>query len=189
MKEPLKDVLKNHYESLTLSDKQLASLRGRLENIDSKQSRRKFVWLGITSAAVAGTALILFMRTTPYSVDGVATEISYNHNKHMDLEVTTASVIELRGKLTKLDFNLIASEHLATDSWQLVGARYCSVHGKVAAQMRYLNQKNGQYYTLYQTVYPKALGELDVDRVVYKDGNLIRVWREKDLLLGLAGPE
>jgi len=55
--------------------------------------------------------------------------------------------------------------------------------------MRYLNHQNGQYYTLYQTAYPEALGKLESEESLFKDGYLVRVWREKDLLLGLAGPE
>lgn len=190
MKEPLKNLLKEHYESHSLDQEQLAALRARFEAPPASSSSRRALVVGVAATVlIALVALVFRFNDKPYSIDKVASEISYNHNKRMALEVSADSVEELRMKLEKLDFTLIASSQLSTDQWQLVGARYCSIHGKIAAQMRYLNRKNGQYYTLYQTAFPPELNTLEREKSVYKDGNLVRVWHEKDLLLGLAGPE
>lgn len=190
MKEPLKDLLKEHYASQDLSDRQLADLRARLDAGRGRAPLGRRRALGLLGLAVAAVALVaVVVRVAPLAVEDVVAEISYNHNKHMDLEVATSSIEELRAKQPKLDFTLIASERLPAATWELLGARYCSIDGRIASQMRYRNRQNGQLYTLYETSLRSQVKGLDGEHKAFKDGTIVRVWREKDLLLGLAGPE
>jgi hypothetical protein len=121
-------------------------------------------------------------------MERIAEEVAYNHNKHVQMEVKTNSIDRVQNFLSKIDFTLIDSANLPADKWKLLGGRYCSISGKLAVQMKVLNKKNGKTHTFYQVPYPKGLrGSSDKPFEIYVDGAQIQLWREKGLLLGLAG--
>jgi len=85
--------------------------------------------------------------------------------------------------MSKLDFSLIHSKKSDIQNLQLLGARYCSIQGELAA----LEDKIGRTYTLYQSpVTDDLLGLKAGERV--QDGLRLKLWREAGLFFGLVGP-
>ena len=69
----------------------------------------------------------------------------------------------------------------------MLGGRYCSIQGRLAAQIK-LEDEHGSVLTLFQTNFDERFdGLTEVQREL--DGIRIRVWREGDLLFALAGSE
>ena len=114
-------------------------------------------------------------------------EIAYNHKKDMPIEIASSSIDDIRQYLNKLSFPIISPSALSQSNWQFLGGRYCSINGKLAAQLKIKNLTDNSIYTLYQASTKagiEKLGETQLTGMV--DGVEVSIWREKGLLLGLA---
>ena len=156
-------------------------------------SGRRFPWLGVGVAA-AVLALILagalFFGSRDHAADvstRVAAEIARNHQKHADVAVESTRYEQFRDVFEKLDFAVVAPHSSRMQGLSLVGARYCSVQGHVALQMR-LQDEQGERVTLYQVRAADTFSEIDDGDVVDVLGLHVELWRENGVLLGLARP-
>ena len=77
-------------------------------------------------------------------------EIAYNHKQDMPIEVASNSLDDIRSYLDKLSFPIISSSALGKSNWEFLGGRYCSINGKLAAQLKIKNTKDNSIHTLYQ---------------------------------------
>jgi hypothetical protein len=207
----LPHALKQHFADLELSDDQLAQLAALQQRLqlerqtdqsqDQKQDRcNKQGWGTALRSRLQPyryqlvTAMVVVLTiavTTPFigSEDvtrQVIDEVAYNHNKQMTMEVKSANLAEVTNYLSKLGFSLISSKLLPTTKWDLLGGRYCSIHGKLAAQLKVRNREDNRIYTLYQALLPEQMADIN-QLEDYADGVNVKLWREKGLLLGLAG--
>lgn len=189
MKNPLKENIQNHYRKFGLSPEQL----DHLIQLQKKRGGRDPVSLlfKISSAALAASVLLLSLylfKSGELVTEKISKEVAYNHNKNMPMEIKTSSLDEIQNYLTNLDFKLIRSERFTKPKWELVGGRYCSIQGRIATQMEIKNKAEGKWYTLYQVPYFKDLDTVStLPLETYIDGVRIKLWREKGLLLALAG--
>ena len=113
-----------------------------------------------------------------------AREIALNHNKQLSAEFLAQDYAALRARMSKLDFVLTAPEHMPGAQLRVVGARYCSIQGHLAAQIK-LENPQGKHYTLYE----RSLTDtptLPSQSEYMVDGVRIQVWREAGLFFGLA---
>jgi hypothetical protein len=193
MKGPLKEKLKEHYSSINLSEEQLRSLQmiGQLSLWDRiiKHSSSLRGMAVILVIGLVATTYLWKSSVPPMNLTTLPEEIAYHHNKHMKSEIQTHSMDELKSFLTKLDFSLIDSERLPSSEWELLGGRYCSLQGRLAAQIKVRNKKNNKEYTLYQLAIPKELTDLNGVHEDYRLGAKVKIWKERGLLLGIAGNE
>ena len=88
--------------------------------------------------------------------------------------------------MKSLDFAPVEPDMMVRMNMHIVGARYTTLEGVIAAQILYLDPK-GEPCTLYLARPVEKLsgipaGEHDVD------GLRVSVWREKGLLMVLARP-
>lgn len=118
---------------------------------------------------------------------GLITEIAYNHNKNLDVEIQSSSLVKVRKYLSKLDFPIISSERLSHDTWELIGGRYCSLQGQFAAQLIVRNKATQANCTLYQLKIPTNITEVSGFSENFKSGVKVNLWIENGLLLALAG--
>ncbi len=121
----------------------------------------------------------------------IAEEVTLNHKKLKPLEILGASVVEVSGYFTALDF-LPISSRLITSSLQFAGGRYCSIKGSTAAQLRYQNEALN-WVTLYETHFNATkfpnlpiLEQGEEPIVVYDRGYRVSIWIEKGLVMALV---
>ena len=211
MKQPhtqsLNDALKTHYESKSLSSDQLDKLIAMQTAADDSfiarlKTKFKASTLGRYTtdfksyryAFYTTTCLLLMTLVVSFSLlnrgplsDRIMQEIAYNHQQEMPTEISSNSLIKIGDYLNKLTFPLIDSDAMTTQKWQILGGRYCSINGKLAAQLKVKNLEDSKTYTLYQA----ALGT-DISKVLAStkeqaiEGVSVSIWQEKGLLLGLA---
>ncbi len=195
MKKTMGDAFKDHYEKIHLSPRQLASLRKLQEPEHKPSSPSPFRFYGAWALGLAA-ALFLVLFTLYFIEDyrwsrymeKVADEVILNHIKNLEPDVHSASLNQVRNMLPKLDFNLIDSAQPDNAHLTLEGGRYCSIQGRLAAQLRLKREETGQRFTLYQIPSPGGLAILK-ERVFSRDGLTVRIWMEKGLLLAMAGEE
>ena len=115
----------------------------------------------------------------------IAREVAMNHNKHLAPEFVAEDFASLSAQMDKLDFALTEPDVLRGSLWGVTGARYCTVQGRLAAQVQ-LSDLFGATLTLYEA---PLHAEMDAVRegAVEIDGLRVLVWREAGLLMVLAG--
>ena len=189
----MKNTIQNHFDQYQLSKKQLQ----RLNNIQADSSSSWYVFLQKMPrirVALALTVIVLVIVTfvwwQPWNhtthISSLASEIVYHHNKQMVMEVESPSLENVRAYLAKLNFPLIESERLPSTDWELVGGRYCSLQGHMAAQLRMRNKATGKTSTLYQLLVPQNLSSLEGTFEDFEQGVKVEIWKERGLLLGVA---
>ncbi|KXF83036.1 hypothetical protein [Enterovibrio coralii] len=179
--QSFKASLRQLYGDKTLSDEQLEQLQA------AKQSQglpRKLQPL--LAAALLLCASFLVFTSSNQDHQRIATEIAYNHNSQMQMEVQSGAFTDIQHYLNRLDFSLIASEKLPESVWRLIGGRYCSIDGKLAAQLKVEHLESGDIYTLYQAKLPDMFSAEGVSDAIDVDGVEVRLWQEGGLLFGLA---
>ncbi|OGQ07112.1 MAG: hypothetical protein A3G32_08930 [Deltaproteobacteria bacterium RIFCSPLOWO2_12_FULL_40_28] len=107
----------------------------------------------------------------------------------MVMEIESPSTDEVRAYLSKLDFPLIESERFPSADWELVGGRYCSLKGHIAAQLRLRERSTGKTATFYQLLMPNEIANFEGTFEEFDQGVKVKLWQERGLLLGIVGDE
>lgn len=207
--------LKDYYASKSLSGEQLDNLlmmqvsTNKADSFSSTTSRTvdtKTSWLhrflpltrNYRSAFYVTAFLFLASMFTVFSLldrepasqplsQRIMSEIVYNHNQDMPIEIASSSLTDISEYLNKLSFSIVLPNALSQPNWQLLGGRYCSINGKLAAQLKVKNLKDNSISTFYQAAIDKNLDKSDENAISDTiDGVGVSIWQEQGLLLGLA---
>ena len=182
-----------YYQAQQLSETKLSQLLDLADNADT-QEQQGLRWLRQRNIAIAAMLLVFtisivkFMQpaqiSTPSLARLVSQEIALNHEKRLAPEFIVDDYRLLAQKMTKLDFNLIASKRINSLELKLVGARYCSIHGQLATQLKLVDAQ-GVSHTLYQTLLNDELSRLPEDTYLV-NGVKVEQWQEGGLFFGFA---
>lgn len=194
--------LKRHYNDQSLSPEvmqRLLQIQSIQVNVES--SRFNSIWSSIKELLagperIAVIALFLVLLSTPFMVlksdrgsaqellRNVAAEVALNHNKRLPSDFVTESYAELTAVMDKLDFSISKPEHKKLMGYQLTGARYCSLQGQIAGQLK-LRNDSGEQHTLYVTrLSEKFAGLSDSEQEI--DGLRVSSWQSEGLFFSLA---
>ncbi|MFD2178262.1 hypothetical protein [Veronia pacifica] len=175
----LKKKMVNYYSGINLTNEQIEELTS------PRMEKSRYPMLAYTFASVL-LILCVFFFTTKNTLLSVTEEIAYNHKTNMQIEVASESLSEISLHLNRLDFSLINTTFFENDKWRLIGGRYCSIGGKIAAQLKVFNITEQKTYTFYQAKIPSNLNIERERKTLHVDGVDVTLWRENGLLLGLA---
>jgi hypothetical protein len=191
------DQIREYYQGQRLSEEARARLKAVLNDCAAARESSRWRWIktGIVAAfVIAVTAAILLLavfrgygpESPPKLAAAVAQHAATGHNERQELEFRVSRTSELRQAMKSLDFTPVEPAMFTGMKMRIVGARYTTVEGVMAAQILYVDPK-GERCTLFELrpVAPLARvpnGEHDVD------GLRVSVWREKGLLMMLARP-
>ena len=207
---PLKTVLTQRIEQEQLQPEQLQQLmqmqQSVLQATDSQHNQPtarpvntgRRVWLAACVVAVI-SALLVWRQQLPSTPDysrEIAYEVIKNHLKLKPLDVQTQSIDDVKQFFTQLDFAPVnsdyASANFALPETAMLGARYCSVRGITAAQLRYRQADSG-ISTLYEVAYDAesfgvmpAIDRGETPTRLVVNGLQVSMWVEKGLLMVLV---
>lgn len=186
----LNEHVKDHYTRETLRPEKLAQLLAQADTAQLQNNRwvalRKS-WMITAVAALIAAVVPLTLWQVASSEDWsmrAAREIALNHKKQLAIEFLATDYASLRTQMSKLDFVLTAPSRMPVAGLAVVGARYCSIQGHLAAQVR-LQDRDGHSYTLYQRSL-HGVPILAAEQQHMIDGVQIREWQEAGLFFGLA---
>lgn len=204
---PLKQSVQTHLNSFELSQGQLNALYN-LESVHKEQQLNKDkkgynniykskIGLAIC-ACVCLMAIGLFQtKILPQGLHSdqvlyeIAQEVSRNHLKFKPLEVEHSGLVHVANYFNKLDFNPIVSTRVSALKNELIGGRYCSIKGNIAAQLRMKNGQ-GQTYTLFESKYNaddfSMLPSQDAPAEYFVDGQSVQLWVEQGVVMALVKP-
>ncbi len=183
--------IKNHYEKQVLSPEILARMRAMT---DTQSQKKHGLWQASKYFAIAASCALVILtgvQLTNFSqtsgdelIVRVAQEVAMNHNKQLASEFISDNYSKLAATMDKLDFIIKSPEQLKDSEYQLLGARYCSIQGRIAAQINLVNQ-HGESMTLYVTQLNDALSVLQ-NKSQSHENLLISNWHENGLFYSLA---
>ncbi len=185
------DQIHDYYASQGPSPDAVARLKQMIRTGAPLRSRRR-IW--IASAAALAIALTTLLWTAAHRVTqspqqvaaAVARQAALGHNEKQALEFRAASCAELQRAMKSLDFTLVEPAMVKEMKMQIVGARYATLAGEMAAQILYIDQ-HGVPCTLYEARPADQLARVATgDHQV--DGLHVSVWKEKGLVMVLARP-
>lgn len=198
--DPLDHGVKRYYKQQTLSSEVLSRLEMMGNNTDAATTQSPVVntpnhsFLSIKRMALAASIFLSLMMGLQFGglywgdqrdiLSRVAQEVALNHHKQLASDYVSSSYSQLAVDMDKLDFTLQAPNVLQALGYQLVGARYCSIQGNIAAQLR-LKNVQGQSMTLYVTQLSESLKVLQNKSQQY-DALTIQNWYEGELFFSLA---
>lgn len=174
--------IKKYYSSKKLSD----------EKVDLLLSRRRshnligtFGKLAIAALLILGFIFTITQFQGTGIEDRIVKEIAMNHSKELNIEFPTNDLNSLQAKLDKLDFPLAKADGFIKENYELMGGRYCSIQGNLAAQLKIKNKATNNIDTLYITNLNNELSDVKPTSVNVEGVN-IEVWHENGLLYGKA---
>lgn len=198
---PLDEAVREHYRAHSLSPDALASLREAVHaaapearhapdrpaaSVARSRSVRRWRAAAVAAfvLALAASVTLVWPASGGVSTEAIASEIAMNHTRALDPDVEARSFSDLAADLEGLDFSVVQPADMAIE--KVVGARYCSLSGEMAAQIRFRDAKN-RICTLYQAKDSDTFE--DVQEGTFDTGGVrVRVWREGGLVMGLAEP-
>lgn len=190
--------VKDYYQKKSLSAEKLQQLMD-VAQLAEKKSEVEVInwrsrWLMQRNVSIAASLLLAvligfqWMSVAPTQeqlVASIAKEIAINHQKQFASDFSEASYAGLSQVMTKLDFKLVDPERLKSKGFEIMGGRYCSLDGHIAAQVR-LKNSAGEIFTLYQTSSHETFQAL-TEHVARAKGVDIEMWNEGGVFLGIAG--
>lgn len=199
---PLKAALKAMLEAETLTEHELSALQS-LQQLATKP-RWFFAhwfsekWFSVAMSSVAAGLLVVVISLTFFrqpSIDiqqRIAHEVLTNHLNIKPLDVETNSIAQIKTYFDRLDFAPQLSKQVSNEAAVLIGGRYCTLQGAIAAQLRF-KLPSGEVMTFYQAAYdPKRFGQLpDAEHgepalQLSERGFHMRLWRESNLVMVTA---
>ena len=165
-------------------------IRKKLAELLPDFGHNRYVFYAATCVLLTGLILSLSLFNQTSLSERVIDEIAYNHRQEMPVEVAANTMPAIGQYLDRLSFSLISPRALTDNGWQILGGRYCSINGKLAAQLKVKNIAEDKVYTLYQA---SAEGDLVQTGISMKSGMVdgvdVSIWQEQGLLLGLASSQ
>ena len=181
----LESHLREHYARARLSD-------ARIEQILAAAPARATpprVWYArlssVAAALVVGLGVLHFHLVERDIAARVLAEVAMNHGKQLDVEIASGDAAVVAAALDRLDIPLRPPGQWPA-RYALLGGRYCSIEGGLAAQLKLRDQETGRLHTLYATRLTADL-ETVVDTATTYDDVGITFWRHGDVFFALAG--
>lgn len=200
MKAPLKKTIQNKFNDIHLPEDKLDTLMALQDNKKpannrSNQDTKAFSLKILSLAALVLLSLSLFL-VMPFHQGNIAlkiaNEVTHNHFKLKPLEIQSSVLADVSNYFTKLDFKPIPSDLLKNEYFTLLGARYCSLQGITAAQIRY-QSASGELTTFYEVPYNEEiysdipnLDKGEEPLISYSKGIGVKIWVEKGILMAMT---
>lgn len=197
MSHSVTNLVRDHYARRSLSDDDLARLRGCMLDAAPPASRRGDRRV-LQRIALAAAVLLVMMAIGVVVGTHVSTSeqratrtaqlhayIADHHRLDLPTNVQAESIPALAQPMPRLDFT---PERPTREPWnkcELAGARYCAVEDNIAVQMRMLDAA-GARVTIYEC---KAPGDLREPTRSIVDGIVVETWCEGDLFYAVAYAE
>jgi hypothetical protein len=180
----LDPAIRQHYAAQSLSP---AAMR-RMHTVIAANRSQPVLWRGLGVAAamalVIGTMLQVSRVSSPeHRTWALAREIASQHAGPFQPQVIADDFAGLRS-MTQVGFTPIEPQRCKQDDYRVTGARYQSVAGAKAAQIR-LAYVYGPPATLYEM--PAERFDWLKEGTLNVDGTPVAFWREGNVLMAMAG--
>ena len=190
----LKQAIRDHLDEVQLDDQQIQILN-RLQANHQNNTRRGFLKWAMAACALIATLFISMQYFNNRIVlSKIAGEIAQNHIQHGNIKFQSKQFEMISRHFDELDVKPKLPDDLSDLSDQnLLGARYCSIHGSIALQLRY-----GENIIDSAALYIASPGTINIgklknqlsqynNRYVTRIDNVdVQLWYEQGLLYAIS---
>ena len=173
----------DYFQSQQISNDRLHAI------LDDTQSIRRKRVVGVALAAsvllMSLVALVHKNILTSQTTDIVLLEAALNHSSKLQMDAEGQSLTELQDKLQELPFDIKLPDSELFQQLALVGGRYCTISGNLAAHIKLSHPETLEQYSLFLTPAAENLKTLEsLEGEV--SGVDVKLWQEKNVVYTLA---
>lgn len=180
----IEQVVQAHYADKKLPAERVEAL---LQQGSGRHKLRRRIWTMAVAAALVVACMGLYGHLQQEALsERVIAEVAMNHRKNLAVEVASGRYEAVQQQLDRLEFSILPAAAELGPTYALVGGRYCSIQGQLAAQLKVRDEGIGQIRTLYVASMNSALAEI-VPREEILDGMQIRLWSANGRFFALIG--
>ncbi len=171
--DPIETLIRDYYLSSSLSAQRVDAIqRESSRQISKPLTSRPWVPWEVTVASFSAVAVIMIalrigaLQIETSFFERVGAEVLFNYQKSRQRNIyVTPQLSELSVRMPRLDFSIEDLPPRVMEGFVLVGGRYCSLRGVLAAQLRLTqrsDQRSGVLYVARRTGDLERIRETDV---------------------------
>ncbi len=193
--QSFKQAIRNHISDIKLEDHQLSNLNRIQENRQANIGTRRLVnWAMAASALIAVLVISVLNTSTNSILSQIAGEVAENHLRLDKIEYQSNRFEMISRHFDKLGFTpQLPRNSLDLNELSLLGARYCSISGSIALQLRY-GENIIDSATLYiaspkeeiKKKVKEKLTQPDIRYVTRINDVVVQLWYEQDLFYAIS---
>lgn len=184
------DRLRDHYRGFELDEHSINTIVAS-SNASSASSLSSYSlpFKGFMWAAAAVLVLSLSVGIHEYGTSSERTartlnEAAMNHSTRFKLEFESENIAEIDQSMSQLQFSLALPSEFG-EQFSVVGARYCTINGELAAHVKLLDKTTDKQVSLFMTRSVENLQNIKDTRERI-DGVNVKLWNESGLFYALA---
>jgi len=184
------DRLRDHYRGLRLDENEVdrisASGSANPANLISLSASR---WRSLSRAATVLLVIAMSVGFHHYGTQAERTmrtlnEAAMNHSTRLQLEFESAEIGKINEFMTQLPFEVALPSQFG-EQLALLGARYCTINGELAAHVKFIDTATDKQVSLFMTRNGEGLKAMDETRERV-DGVNVKLWNESGLFYVMA---
>jgi len=179
----LDEKISDHYLSKNLSPAKMQLLLARAHSERKKRwwpAYAAVVMILVTGVLIAHQHLLLDERK-----DIALRETAMNHITKLQVDFSATELEDLNSKMSKLDFALRLPNKVSAVANNLIGARYCTIAGNLAAHLRFNERASGKQLSLFMTPVADEMKHL-LNEQAQIEGVNVKLWQEEGLFYAMA---
>jgi len=187
--------IRDYYSKLNLSQDKLDLLMQAQQTAVKPSLFSKFITAlkplspKLTAVAACVCLLVVTMWVHDSASDSermqrMVQEVAMNHTTRLEPEYRGENLTMLDNSMQQLPFALVLPKAI-DETYTLVGSRYCSLAGELAAHVRLTSRESGKPMSLFVTSNSAALKSIE-DQQTKLNGVDVEFWREGGLFFARA---
>jgi len=165
----------------------ISSLSSLLPSLRNARNIRWGSWLQAGSGCAIVLMLSLWMHNTGTETERAertVREVAMNHTTRLEPEFKGTSLANLDNSMHQLPFSLVLPESIDS-AYELIGSRYCSLGGVLAAHVKLHDKQSGKPMSLFVTSNSAELEKINPQHKEL-EGVEVEIWREGGLFFASA---
>ncbi len=177
------DELINFFQSQQISNDRMHAI---VKDTESNRRRRGFgLAIAACAALMAFSVLLHQNQLTSQRTDLVLREAALNHATKLRMDAQADTVIGLQQGLGELPFDIKLPESDFYKKLVLVGGRYCTISGNLAAHLKLASPDKSKQYSLFLTPYAENLKSMNSLEAKI-EGVAVKLWQEQNVVYAFA---
>lgn len=173
----------DYYQSQQISNDRLHAI---LDDTQSVRRNRMVSYALVASVLLMSMAALVHMNIlTTQRTDVVLREAALNHSSKLQMDAEGQSLVELQNQLQELTFDIKLPASEQFQQLAVIGGRYCTISGNLAAHIKLSNPETSEQYSLFLTPAAENLKMLESPEVEVF-GVDVRLWQENNVVYAFA---
>lgn len=184
------DRLRDHYRGMLLNSNELLEITNHSKTYRFAQFAGMIVRSRAFGGAIAAVALLtITFGMHQYGTSAERTlrtlnEAAMNHSTRLQLEFESNNINEIDQQMSQLQFKVALPAEFDSQ-FHVIGARYCTINGELAAHVKFVDKKTNKQMSLFMARSAEGLRTIDATNEQINGVN-VKLWSESGLFYAMA---